>query len=213
MAANNPLLYNAVIAGAAGGSQERWLRAGSVAADYATFRTSVLALATLVDAAIAPAVVTQAEVQLMQSIIQGVFAGRFIQDTAPYTDIVSSIVELYTEIAAGLDVNPADTTIPLTIAAGAITIPDDKSGVPILHILVAGEGGLADSLDNILGGNVGQVVVLTAASDTVNIDVTNAGDMWLSASPFVLDTLRDTITLIQADTGNGWYEMARSNNA
>ena len=106
MPINNPALYNAVIAGATGGAQDRWITQ-NLATDYLTFRTAVLAVATSVDGAIATSVdpITSSQVNLMQSITQGIFASRFLQSTVSgdYDSIADAIAALFAEQSGGLD--------------------------------------------------------------------------------------------------------------
>ena len=99
--ANNNAIYNAVIAGAGGANQERWISASDSAA-YAAYRTAIEAVATAVDADIAPGTIGASQQALMQSICQGVFAGRYPQASS-YAAIAASIVALYTQLAAGLE--------------------------------------------------------------------------------------------------------------
>ena len=104
--ANNPNLYNAVIAGATGANQQRWIT-DPVSANYSAFQAAVTALATVVDDAIAPIPgdASVAASALMQSIVQGVFADRFVQSDqqAAYDSIVGPIVALWTELSAALE--------------------------------------------------------------------------------------------------------------
>lgn len=98
--ANNNAIYNAVLAGAGGANQERWIQSADSAA-YAAFRTAIEAVATAVDAAIPPDTISASQQALMQSICQGVFAGRYPQASS-YEAIAASIVALYTQLSAGL---------------------------------------------------------------------------------------------------------------
>ncbi len=113
---NNPELYNAIVSGLTGGMQERWLRKGSVASDYASFQTFVNLIATELDSAIAPTVVGAGDIILLQSIAQGVFANRYPTATSAsaYSDIAASIAALFAEIRALLQ---AGTPIPITPSA------------------------------------------------------------------------------------------------
>jgi hypothetical protein len=96
----------------------------------------------------------------------------------------------------------------LTISSGAITVTDSWH-------TVAGEGGSADTLDTINGGSAGDILVLTAASDIVNITITQSGgNIDLDGATFVLDSWSDIITLMYI-TGsiNKWVQLSRTSNA
>ena len=93
-------------------------------------------------------------------------------------------------------------TSQLTIAGGVVT------AVRSVHT-IAGEGAAADDLDTINGGSSGDILILRAASDTVTITVTEAGNLALSGS-FTMNNETDTITLVFQ--GTVWYELARSDN-
>lgn len=112
MANNNPI-FNAVIAGAGGANQERWIQSGD-SSSYAAYRTAVEAVATAVDAEIPAGNIGASQQALMQSICQGVFAGRYPQAES-YSAIALSIVALYTQLATGLqpDVTPGGTFDPI----------------------------------------------------------------------------------------------------
>jgi len=212
MAINNPSIYNAVIAGATGGAQERWLSVGAVAGDFATFLTVIQAIATEVDSLIATAAITDAQAGLMQSIAQGVFANRFPVDTlaADYVDIATSIKALWTEMGTGLTAASSNTAT-VTEAADTLAVPATLLG-PISHILVNGEGSAADDLVTITGGFTGQVLVLSASDGANTITVKDTGNISISAATHDLDSLDDTLTLIKDASGN-WYEMAFADNA
>lgn len=111
--ANNDAIYNAVIAGAGGANQERWITSTDPAA-YASFKTAVEAVAAEVDADIAPDSIGASQQALMQSICQGVFAGRF-PTAGNYTVIAGAIVALYTSLAGSLfpDVTPGGAFDPI----------------------------------------------------------------------------------------------------
>lgn len=99
--ANNPLLLNACMAGLTGGMQQRWLTQQSED-DYTQFRNTVLLIAVEVDAAIPTlANVSPSDMQLMQSIAQGVFAGRYAKAVVDFEDIARSISALFQSVRSG----------------------------------------------------------------------------------------------------------------
>jgi hypothetical protein len=93
----------------------------------------------------------------------------------------------------------------LTIASGAVTATRS------FH-LIAGEGGSADDLETINGGNDGQILVLRASDDAVTITVKSTGNVVTSGSDMVLDNANDTITLMYDSNLTKWLELSRSNN-
>ena len=108
--ANNPDIYNAVIAGATGGAQSRWLNSVN-ASDYAAFTSILQALAEEVDSEIAniSPQPSNASIQLMQSICEGVLSNRLPTDTTFVSGIASQIVALWTQTLTGMNtvlVNP-----------------------------------------------------------------------------------------------------------
>ena len=97
--ANNEPIFNAVLSGATGGFQSRWITNAN--ADYASFLEQVEEIANAVDALLAPGTADIGERDLMQAICQGVFSERFPQANN-YEDIAESIVTLYSAIQPGL---------------------------------------------------------------------------------------------------------------
>lgn len=102
--ANNPALYNAVIAGATGATQERWLTNNNSVA-YDAFRTQILLIADAVDGLVAtisggPSIGT---INLMQSVTYGIFSTRF-PSVSNFTQIAGVIVALWQNLSAGLDI-------------------------------------------------------------------------------------------------------------
>lgn len=99
--ANNNNLFNAVIAGAGGGNQQRWLTAVD-SGDYADYQSLIEQLATAIDGAIEPIVgdANIAQTALMQSITAAVFADRLVTSAqqANYEPIINSIIALYSSL-------------------------------------------------------------------------------------------------------------------
>jgi hypothetical protein len=101
--ANNNGLYDAVVCGVSGGCHEAWIT-NPLAASYLGFSNAATAIATRVDAGILPIVggPSEAQINLMVSITNGVLAGRNITDVTPanYANIALAIIALFTEISA-----------------------------------------------------------------------------------------------------------------
>lgn len=97
--ANNVLIYNGIIQGATGGLHERWLT-NTQSASYIDIRNTIVALATAVDALIPIGEITTADGNLMQSIAQGVFAGRYLVASNDISSIAQAMVALWTQLRA-----------------------------------------------------------------------------------------------------------------
>jgi hypothetical protein len=101
-----------------------------------------------------------------------------------------------------ISLGPSPTT--LGIVGGAITVTDSWHKVD-----TEGLTG-TDNLETILGGEEGDILVLTAAHDSRTVSVRdNTGNCRLAGN-FNLDHTFDTITLMF--NGTFWLELARSNN-
>lgn len=106
--ANNNAIYNAVVAGAGGAFQERWIQ-NTDSDSYASYQQMIEEIATAVDADIPTGSISASQQALMQSICQGVFAGRYPQSES-YTAIAAAIVALYTSLATLLQADSAGAT-------------------------------------------------------------------------------------------------------
>lgn len=156
--ANNPNLYNAILAGAAGGNQQRWLTDNN-ASDYSGFEDAIGALATAIDDAIDPIEgdANVAQCALMQSIVQGVFSDRYVQSTAQafYQSIVGPIVAIWSQVNSALQPGGSGSAgmSTLVYVDPASTVPaESQSGSAInpygtlqqaIDRLVEEEGGTA----------------------------------------------------------------------
>ena len=108
--ANNPLLYNAVIAGATGGFNSRWLQSAD-SSTYTAIRTAIVQLAALIDGLIPTAVISAQQALLLQCITQSVMVRRYTLNATAMTAIAAAIIALYSSVAAELD--PAGSVYPL----------------------------------------------------------------------------------------------------
>lgn len=92
----------------------------------------------------------------------------------------------------------------LTISGGVVTVGS------LSYYNIATEASAAtDDLDTINGGVDGQILILKSVSATRDVNITEVGNIRLSA-PFILSHTQDRITL-QYD-GTGWNELSRSDN-
>lgn len=134
--ANNPILFNAVIAGVVGGVNTSRSLTSPVAANYAGVVTNAVAFATLLDAEIPVGVFGQADADLLASIVQEVISGKGSAGLN-MTNILA-IIAAFTQARASLD--PAGggglnnrltnvffvdsaTTVPTASQNGAIGTP------------------------------------------------------------------------------------------
>lgn len=102
--ANNPGLFNAALNGGIGGSHNRWITNPSDSG-YLAIRQAITSLATTIDALIdADPNLSDADARLMQSVVQGVIAGRYPRGilNADYASIAQSIVVLWEAMRAQL---------------------------------------------------------------------------------------------------------------
>jgi len=91
------------------------------------------------------------------------------------------------------------------IAGGTITIEQS-------YIALIGEGGVADTLTTINGGETGDIVILRASSGTVDITVAEGGNLNLDAAgSIVLDNTLKKIGVTKNPAGS-WDELFRSDN-
>lgn len=94
-----------------------------------------------------------------------------------------------------------------TIASGAVAL----AGPWVRLLIVDTQGGAAtDDLDTISGGTVGQVVTVRTAANARDVTARDGIDNLMLAGNMTLDNNDDTLTVVW--TGNGWREVARSNN-
>jgi len=94
----------------------------------------------------------------------------------------------------------------LTIAGGIAV-----KGTAGRNILLAGQGGLADSLDALTGYAEGDMVVIGPSSGTVTITITDSVGMNLQGIDFIMDDINDSIILMNQGT-NTWKELSRAAN-
>lgn len=114
---NNPAIFNAATAGAAGGAANRWI-IKKASSDYNGIAQQVLLFATAVDAQIATTTVTDAEVNLMQSICSQVVASRWFPSSlvlANYTNIAQAITAMWTRLKQNIEPIPTTETDLYTI--------------------------------------------------------------------------------------------------
>jgi hypothetical protein len=93
----------------------------------------------------------------------------------------------------------------LTLSGGTVTVTCS------VHT-IAGEDASADALDTINGGVDGAILIISPSSDTVDITVTDVGNIVLTgAADFVMSKNTDTMMLIYSGPLTKWLEISRSN--
>jgi hypothetical protein len=179
---NNDQIFNAVLSGAGGATQERWITE-LVAADYTEFVDRVVAIATAVDSNIAPGTIDLGERSLMQAIAQGVFSGRFPHVTT-YEQIADAITILYDVLAAEL--------FPEAGGGGGTTDTTvNNSNVP--------GATCSDALDYLLANNTSLESAGTVLGDASVTIATITRQVMLAAT---LATVNRTLTITpSADAG------------
>jgi hypothetical protein len=156
---NNPLLFNAALAGATGGVHERWITSQDPA-NYATIRNQIVVFATAVDSVIANDLTTNAQdAELMSSICQQILAGRWLDSlTAQNTsDIALSIKTLYNVMRPQLAVvDTSKTNVQTFITPGGTwTKPLGAKTVDIYLFPTGGPGGSGRKSDPGTGASGG----------------------------------------------------------
>jgi hypothetical protein len=122
---NNDLLYNAALAGVAGGTGERWFQVYA-----ASLPTLIEQIAVAIDADIAPIVggANDSQAALLQSIATGVFSSRYPEASiSSYVQIATMISSIFNQLNAKLvAVTPVTSgglhAFPFTFATGALSI-------------------------------------------------------------------------------------------
>lgn len=104
------------------------------------------------------------------------------------------------------------------ISGGKITITPDLT--KIIPVVITGEGEASDDLDDIAGGQHGQILILMTANSAWNVTVRDqagsTGTKFQIAGSFTLDTIADMLVVMHFGDrfGNSpWVELARANNA
>ena len=217
--ANNQDLYNAAVAGIAGGCSERWITNTSPAS-YEGFRNAVDALANAIDALIpAAGGVGNDKARVMQSLCQGVMANRLItsSDPADYSDIAAAIVACYTEIITIITpVNPPGSITPWDAVLwcdphSAGGTPDGSIANPYLT--------LQDAYDAfILANEVNACTIMVGPGEAGSLILTPLADKQISVVGLAGDAIDtsfaapvvniDTVTL---DTGSGVVTISFQN--
>jgi len=106
MPTNNPMLFNAAVAGL-NGSQERWLRS-NIQGNYVSESQIVNQIASIIDSSIPSFgnVDLSESARLLQSITSGVFSQRPLISTIDYDSIASSIAALFLQMQSILQAVP-----------------------------------------------------------------------------------------------------------
>lgn len=105
-----------------------------------------------------------------------------------------------------------DTSFAKFLGLGPRVVVAISSGTLIAansNIAISGEGASADDLDNITGGNDGDLLILSALSDAIT--VTEIGNINLGAATRVLSSGSDRLMLHRGTTN--WNEASYSDNA
>ena len=94
----------------------------------------------------------------------------------------------------------------LTISSGLATKDSSHK-----NLLIAGEGGVGDNLDRILGYAEGDMVVISPSDGAVSITVVDSVGMNLAGINFIMNDINDSMTLLNQGSDT-WKELSRSGN-
>jgi hypothetical protein len=219
--ANNPLLYDAILAGGVGGASERWITS-SESASYAIESINVKNLATVVDGLIAPVPggASFESALILQSIVQGVIGGRYLIDVSPdlYLDVARAIVALFNAVSVHIvPVSGGGAVVSVFSRTGIVTaqfgdytssLIENKSGVAgttvttALNNLASAIAALVTGVSSAFG-RTGNVVGATgdyAASQITN-DSSVAGAEVKDALNTLLAASGGAVTSVFSRTG------------
>lgn len=143
--ANNPILYNAALAGVTGGINQRWLSNQDPAA-YLNVRAQIIVFATGVDSVIATdSSVSEQDGNLIQAICQQVFAGRYPLAGSLTTENVQAISlaikALYETMRVSLEVVPSAQIFINATPLNTLVGSEDGQSVIVAGRLTPGDGG------------------------------------------------------------------------
>ena len=94
----------------------------------------------------------------------------------------------------------------LTISGGLATKDSSHK-----NLLIAGQGGVDDNLDRILGYAEGDMVVISPSDGAVSITVVDSVGMNLAGINFIMNDINDSMTLLNQGSDT-WKELSRSGN-
>lgn len=165
--ANNPILFDAVIAGATGGTSERWLTS-AVSTNYTSAANAINAFATEVDSLI-PTIgngATQAQADLLQSLVQGVLADRYLTSitASSYLEIASAIAAAFQAML--LKVLPVPNQFETQTTWFIATTGDDTNDGLTLATAIRTTAELCRRL---IGANISQDVTVTIGAGSFGV--------------------------------------------
>lgn len=135
----------------------------------------------------------------------------YIDEGLGFVEFKEYVGQTYSQVRfvrADLFALAATTPRTLTVATGAITVPDTFFDI---EIRVGTEGAAAtDDLDTINGGREGQIVTFWSTSNSQDTTFKNGTGNLVLKGDYTLLTTASSITLIHH--GGSWYEMARGND-
>ena len=168
---NNPLLFNAAFSGIAGGCDaERWVTNG---ADL-NLNQAIVAAAFTIDNFIPPIAggATLSQAELLQSICEGIFSSRYLQNSDPlsYIVIAQSIADNFN--AAQINLIPIIPPVPNYVVVTAQFNGNNPlpANTAIEHFYVVTTSGPNASIGQLIwdnGSNVGTTIVVPAATRVI----------------------------------------------
>jgi len=217
MSINNPQLYNAAVAGLTGGMQERWLKSAS---SYVSFQAFVNTIATEIDAQIATTTPGQPQIDLLQSIIQGVFANRYPTSSTAgaYTDIATSIAALYNQLSSLLQPGGGAVVSGLIPDNSTTVVANSNTTIIQAYLTAAGAAGggivtlptgkfsISSTLNvpsdvSMIGAGIGKTTLYMPAAFFTNtiLQTYNTDSMAIDASGLLIAPFTAATNIVLAD--------------
>ena len=95
-------------------------------------------------------------------------------------------------------------------AQTTLTLVNDAATVTGSYHLIAGEGATNDTLSTLSGGTIGDILIISPSSNTVDIIISDGVDNIQTSAAYTMNHTTDTLTLLY--DGSNWLETARADN-
>ena len=139
----------------------------------------------------------------------GVQDTNIAANTSTGSTNAASITALETRATALEALNSTDQDDELTLASGAVTLPE--TAAPIMNVKIAPESGSTDDLDTISGADfVGQLCLVHPSTSSTTITAKDGTGNLNLAGDFAMDSVEDCLLLVWHGS---WREVSRSSNA
>lgn len=181
--ANNPLLFNAAVAGACGGAHSsRWIT-DDRAADYLGDRNAAVAFATVVDLAIpTDATVGESDADLMCQICNAVLQNKSLTESSNNIGIALAVAALWNELRTGLVPVPgggSDAPLVLTLFVD----PDTEVDVPAQNGCILTPFATLQQAHDALPEDGGTIIVCDSEDGAGDLEATKSLDIYGFTTP------------------------------